>query len=373
MPSKRPRLVHVITSLKQGGAETVLSQLVSGLQPTLNQTVIYFYDGPLRASIESAGIKCIQIKAWGGYANPLFFFRLAYALSQQRPQCIHTVLWSANFLGLIAATWLGIPCVSSMHTVVEHEGKLRTWLDRLMPLHPIKTVAVAPIIARSLRAHKKCTPEQLITIPNGIDVEKVQLLSKQPVPIPLPCSQETAVVFGTVGRLVPVKNYPLLIESFAALATQYPNTHLVIIGSGPQEHDLRTQIQNKKLNNRITLITGQSAYPYYRHFTCFVQPSAYEGLSLALLEAMANTLPVIVSAQYEGTHDVITNEVTGIVIPPNDSVALTQALRRIIVSPTTAEQLGAAAQLLIRKHYTSQTMVDAYAQLFTQVYQRDLE
>lgn len=368
-PAQRPRLVHVITSLKQGGAETVLCQLIAGLRNDFNQTVIYFYDGPLRAQIESQGIRCIRITAWGNYANPLFFFRLAYRISQQRPQCIHTVLWAASFLGLIVATWLGIPCVRSVHTVVEHEGKIRRWLDRLMPLCPTKIVAVSPTVARSL-AHTKYHAN-VITIPNGIDYELIQELSKQPPPIPL--STTHTLIIGTVGRLVSVKNYPLLIDSFASLVQTSPDIHLVIVGSGPQEQQLRQQVAQKKLTEHVTFVVGQRAYPYYRHFTCFVQPSAYEGLSLALLEAMSCALPVIVSAQYNNKHDVITDEITGLVIQPNNQQALTNALKQVITNPARAQQWGIAAQDLVKKEYTGTNMIAHYKELFLSVYLQELD
>lgn len=368
-PAQRPRLVHVITSLRQGGAETVLYQLVAGLRDDFDQTVIYFYDGPLRVQIEATGTKCIHITAWGSYANPLFFFRLAYRVSQQRPQCIHTVLWAANFLGLIVATWLGIPCVRSVHTVIEHEGKIRRWLDRLMPLCPTKVVAVSPTVARSL-GHTKCHTN-LLTIPNGIDYERVQELGQRVPPIPL--STTHTLIFGTVGRLVPVKNYPLLIDSFASLVPAYPNIHLVIIGSGEQEETLRKQIAERNLKAHVTIITGQQAYPYYRHFTCFVQPSAYEGLSLALLEAMSCALPVMVSAQHDNKHDVITDGVTGLVIQPNDQQALTNALRQVITNPARAQQWGIVAQELVKKEYTSSIMVKRYKELFLSVYLQELD
>lgn len=365
-------IVHFISSLHRGGAETVTLNLARELQQRgWEQTVLYIHEGPMLQELHKLGIPCQQITAPGLYLNPLMWYRLVRAVRTLQPQLISTALWAANFMGRIVGWLLGIPTVASLHAVAEHEGKVRTTIDRLMPITATKTVAVSRSIAASLVAARARGAERIMVISNGIDIAQFQAAATRAPSIPFERSEHD-IIIGAVGRLVPVKNFDLLIRVFARLADEFTDLKLLIIGTGPEEERLRALIAQQRCAARITLISGQLAAPYYQYFDMFVQPSAYEGLSLALLEALASRLPVIVTGS-DGQHEVVIPRVHGLVIAPNDTDVLEQALREYVGDPTAARELGEAGYQEVMRSYTFTRMIDAYEQLFRDVIEGSLK
>lgn len=150
-------IVHIITGLQRGGAETVLVTLVKELQTYGHrQSVIFFKDGPLRAELEQLGIDTYRVKPW----HLLSFVRTL------RPTVIHSSLWSANLIARIVGALLRIPVFCALHTVAEHSGFFRNFIDFLLPIQPQNYIAVSHTVHESydaiVPAHK------LVIIENGI-------------------------------------------------------------------------------------------------------------------------------------------------------------------------------------------------------------
>jgi glycosyltransferase involved in cell wall biosynthesis len=389
-------IVHIITTLQRGGAEACLANLLATWQQQNNNrhTVLYFRDGPTRQIIEKLGITCYQIAAPGGYANPLFLYRLLRKIKKLHPDCLHTDLWAANLLGRITAYFLSIPCISVIHIVAEHDGALRALIDRLIPITPYRYITVSESVRRSFIRKPRYALNKLVTIPNGINATQVIAAGqagKTNLLNPLPAfahaersrsmkrssgvypelcrggghgrMSENGFLIGAVGRLVDFKNYPLLIKSFSQIAPRYPQAQLMIVGSGPEETALRQLTQDLALTERVTFIVGQQAMPYYQFFDCYVQPSFYEGLSIAVLEALCFSLPVIVTSQ-DGQHDIITNNQNGLIIPSNDLNALTQALIKLIENPKLRTQLGTAGYETATTTFAIARTAQAYTKVF---------
>jgi glycosyltransferase involved in cell wall biosynthesis len=357
------KIVHVISSLHRGGAETLLLSLVRELQNRgWRQTILYIYDGPIREELELIKIPCYSLYTWGNYLNPLMWYRVFSWVILLKPNVMHTSLWAANFMGRIVGCITRIPTVASLHTVAAHEGKLRNIIDRLLPIHSRITIAVSQSIANSIVAARICKKNKIVVIPNAVDVVSLKAAAHV-IPPAVYTRQSHEWVIGSVGRLVPVKRFDLLIKVFARFAHVYPNARLLIIGSGPIEHVLRAFIAAQSCAMSITLVSHQKSAPYYRYIDCFVQCSAYEGLSLALLEALAMKLPVIVTGRHD-EHEVITHGVDGIVIPVDDEQALYDALVAMMTHPEQANIMGATGNQKMMRSYTLERMVDAYEKLF---------
>lgn len=358
------KIVHIISSLQRGGAEMALANLLTQLQTQATHAVIFFHDGPVRKRIEELGIPCIQIRAWASYANPLFFFRLLHKIKFFAPDCIHTDLWAANLLGRICAWLLKIPCVSVVHAMTEHEGKIRTWIDTVIPCTPTTYVAVSDAVQRSLHQYKRLHTAPCTVIKNGIDAKALQKSSD----VRIEKESETFLI-GAVGRLIPEKNYAILLHSFAQLAQKHAHAELMIIGSGPEEAKLKLLAKQLQIADKIHWIGNKLAHPYYQFFDCYVQPSKTEGLSIALLEALSFSLPVIVTGKQK-SHEVIQDDLHGIVIEPNDVAALTAALQTYIGQPEMRSHYGAAGYQMVTENFSMQATAQEYMKLFERVTHR---
>jgi glycosyltransferase involved in cell wall biosynthesis len=171
-------------------------------------------------------------------------------------------------------------------------------------------------------------------------------------------------VVGTVGRLVGLKNQRLLIAAMPELLDRYPDLHLVLIGTGPLEQELRAQADGLGLGERVRLTGARTdVADLTPGFDVFALPSQTEGISIALLEACATRLPVVATA-VGGNPEIVANGHTGLLVPPDDGAALAAALEQVLADPALALRLATAAAKWVREHASLQSLVATTARFY---------
>lgn len=363
------RLIHLTSSLKRGGAEAVLCELVERLDTRVfQQQVIYFHDGPHRERLHALGIITHHVQGFICCYDPLFWYRLWKILRHQKPDCLHTLLWSANITGRIMSRLLGLRCVSVWHNNVDQDGFFRNYLDRVTAGYASFHVAVSSGVFASVYQRNIIKPPQApMIITNGIDTQGVQrkVLQQAVGRLQVGLLPEHYVI-GSVGRFEPVKRYDFLLESFAQVYAACPQARLVLIGYGSQEQVLRTKATRLGLAESVMFIVGQEAYGYYPLFDCFVQSSDKEGISLALLEALSCGISAVVTT-LEHNHPVITSGVNGRLVPAGDTHALASVLLELSSDRAQRTRLGAAARIDVESSFSINKMVAQYQDVFLQL------
>lgn len=356
MNKSKRRVLHVTSSLKLGGAETILVNLIKYL-PDYEHYVIYFHDGPMREKLEELNISTYNIRGKIFRYDLFFLIEFFKRIKIIKPNVIHSLLWAANFFGALFAKITKIPVICAMHTVRAHQGILRNLFDSFYLKYANKIVAVSDNVANSFKG--KIPKNKLIIINNGVDFDDFQVIR-----LKRKINDETKKYFtiGAVGRLVKVKQFDVLIKSFANLREKYNNIKLIIIGHGPEFKNLKKLIQSLNLSSDIKLLTGQST-DYYHLFDCFVQPSKFEGLSIALLEAMAIGIPCIVTSQ-NGVHDVIENNINGIIIKPNDNQMLENALISLCENKNKRKSLANQGLFKVKEKFSIVNTAKIYGKIF---------
>lgn len=338
-------LVHFISSLEMGGAQVVLHALVENLSDHQHH-IIYIHDGPYKNRFEKMGIPVHAIPGFG----PRGFFQLMRLLRTIRPDCMHTSLWGANWLGRIAAWWYRIPCVAVLHNNSQINGMLRQTLDRFAPAAHT-TVAVSQEVQDSFDYANTCV------INNGVQRYTGTSKSKHDIGL-----RDEHFVIGSVGRFHPDKQYDLLINSFALVAKKNDNARLVLLGGGAQELYLRQLVRVLHLEEKVVFIVGQQAAPYYALFDCFILTSKNEGISMAMLEAMSRgVVPLMACA--DTSHPVIVHMSNGLLVAHNPD-AIAQAIMRIMLAVNDRKIMSAAAIETVENHFNAQQMINAYNKLF---------
>lgn len=370
--NNKKKLVHIISSLKQGGAESLLVDLIRNLDD-FEHHVIYFHDGPNRISLQALGIATYHIRGFLCLYDPLFWVRLGVLVHRLKPNCIHSSLWAANFSARILARIVRIPLVSVIHLGVHQdgkirsmqEGKLRSMVDWATFALSKQIVTVSQEIADTLKECAWVPAERIQVITNGIDIQAVcqeahqNRVSKKDIGF-----DDDALIVGCVGRFIVQKNHCLLIRSFAKSTADIKNARLVLIGFGPTEHSLRVLVDELGISHKVRFEIGKKAYGYYPLFDCFVLSSYQEGISIALLEAMCFSLPCIVTSPTK-SHEVITSGYNGLIIPSNNESMLTESLRSLLQDSVVRQKLGIAAFDTVNTAFNIQTMVKKYRKLFT--------
>lgn len=372
------RVLHITSSLKIGGAETVLVSLLRELQKGKSElifenTVLYFHTGPNLLELEKVGVPAILVQGKFYRYDPWFIIKLYKLIKNTRPAVIHSSLWMANLMARILGKFLGIPVIATVHSPVNFNNlsskflDIRDLADKLTAHWVQATVAVSASTAQQLQ-QDLINLKNVTVIPNGIEnLTECHLGVSVADKLNLPAN---SFVIGTVGRLVASKNYENLINCFANLQARYHNLILVIIGSGELELILKTQVANLKLDHKIFFVQTTQALDYYKYFDCFVQPSYYEGLSMALLEAGLFKLPVVASYNYNLKHDVLINNYSGLLINPYSSKALLElelALEKLILDPDLRTRLGENLFKTVMQDFSLAQMVNSYKNLYLKI------
>lgn len=293
---------------------------------------------------------------WQRMATYLAAMSMAAARARDHVDVIHVqqALYPAAAMALVARA-LRKPLVvrnsgSSEHGAVQLMSRLplgRTSLALIGRL--ATTVSLSPEMTAEMQA---AGFRVIHEIPNGVTLP--ERIDRQAARRALGLADATPVVLYA-GRLAREKGTSLL--SAAWLQVSVPGAQLIVVGDGPER-----RLLDGKPGVRIDGFVHDVS-PYYAAADVFVLPSESEGISNALLEAMAYGLPVVATA-VGGNQHVIANAEVGILSPPGDARALATSLEALLLDPARAQRMGAAARDHIRARWSFDAMVDAYERLY---------
>jgi glycosyltransferase involved in cell wall biosynthesis len=292
------RVLHVITGLAAGGAETQLAQLLR--HSDHHADVIALYNaGSVAAEIQTDGRAVLDL---GMRSNRQVgvLGRLVRLIRAGRYDVVHTHLYRACLYGRIAARLGGVPVVVATEHSLLSDGRLEgravsrpVWaLYRLAERCGDLTIAVSTAVHESLR--RRGIPERrLATVPNGLELGRYrfQAAARDRVRTQLGLGRHTQVV-GTVGRLHRWKNLDLALRAVAPLLG--PDRAFVVIGDGPERAALTALADRLGVADRVRFTGERLDVPeLLSALDAFVFPSANDTFGLAVIEALASGLPVV--------------------------------------------------------------------------------
>ncbi len=377
------KLLYLVGQLGLGGSERQLYLLLRSLDKTAAQAlVVVFNPSPhleLNQALEAAGVRVIQIPR-GCASVPrrmAFLFRL---FRRERPHVVHS--WTIHdnpYAGIVG--WLaGVPL---------RWGSLRgslslPWfatlprLFRWLALHSVQRILVNAASLQTELAAAGVAPGRIHILPNCVDLSDplVDCDRHEGLPV-LPADLSAlgippgAAVVGMVGNLRRVKNHALFIEAFTRLAARFPAAYAFIAGQSlPDEPALpaalTAQIASAGLAHRIILGGFRADVPaLMRRFSVLCLASDSEGTPNVILEALAAGTPVV-ATRVGGVPDVVQDGVTGLLVPPGDASALSDALSRLLANPALAQQMGAAGQARVQSDYACPAIASHLLALYRQ-------
>lgn len=295
-------------------------------------------------------------------------FKLARILKEHNVDIIHCHAHKSTVYGTVAAVLAKTPVVMAH---VHGLGRSRNFRRKLMNFLLFKKINRIVPVAESVREdvlkNNWSVPEEKITVlENSIDYGRFAdvSISKEDAKRILGLPSD-AFVFGTIGRLAPTKGLLYLIEAFPKVKEQKPSAHLVLFGDGPCRAEIEQQASNMSCRDSIHFLGHRdNIEQLLRGMDVFVLSSVAEGMPRAILEAMAAGVPCI-ATEVGGIPEIISGNNVGVLVPPKDSEALTEAMVNITnITDEKLEKQVVKAQNRVRQFYSHQVVREKVRKLY---------
>jgi glycosyltransferase involved in cell wall biosynthesis len=294
-------VIHLITTIERGGAETQLLTLVTEqIRRGKHVKIVYLKGTPaLEVDFLAAGAKVVSDLA---NRNPIFQLTHLKKVLGQGPHIIHCHLPRAE---LIAASARVNPFVVSRHNTEKFFPSAPNFVSQILSRFVIRRAFACIAISAAVRdflykENELPSGEEISIVHYGIDKSKFTFDYR-------PQFNETLIRIGTISRLVPQKNLKLLLSGFQDLCESHPGSTLEIVGKGILEEELKVFAGELSLETKLTWTPQITDVPgFFQKIDIFCLTSNYEGFGLVLLESMAAGVPIVAKAN-DATVEVLGN------------------------------------------------------------------
>lgn len=363
------------TQMATGGAQRVLLDQARWFHEHGHKvSVIFLYDkeGLHEKWQALTPVKITNLNAFRGYdkgTGNVFsllqgLLSLWSFLRREKIDVIETFTHDSNMVALPIAWLARVPVrIATHHGVIEGFPRWRELIHSWM----VNSNIANKLVAVSRKTHE-------ISLREGVREEHIEVIQNGIVPLSIENRSRFEIrkeakmdvgdlVLISVGRLVYQKAHEFLVACMPEVLKKFPNAQAWIFGEGPLRADLQSQIEQLGLSDSVKL-QGKSDHiaMYLASADVFVLPSRWEGLPIALLEAMSAGLPCV-ATKVEGVDEALIEGEHGLFVPVEDPGALAQAILQLLGASEVRNRMGAAARRHISTFYTVDRMCDRYLEL----------
>lgn len=372
------RIAFVVHSLRVGGIERSVTRIVNGLDPNQFAPAIICMDrkGPA-ANWLQRDIPIVEVcKRNGNDGRALR--RLASCLRTQRIDLVQSHNWGTLLETVLARKLARVP-----HHIHAERGTVLGSVTAAGLRHRLRARAMAAALksvdqvisnAHSVadRVQQRCgyPARRIEVIPNGTprvdhhgrrrDRHAIRMRLGIPA---------AATVIGSVGRLAAVKGFDTALKAFAEVLRRHPDTHLILVGDGPELPSLRAALSHMPVPDRVHLVGHRDqVLPWYAAMDLYMNSSRSEGLSQSIIEAMSMGLPILATDVGDNGHLVGTgSEACGLICPPDSAAELARAMQRLQENLSLRSQFSRSAIRSHAKYYSEERFHNRIEQLYCRV------
>jgi glycosyltransferase involved in cell wall biosynthesis len=368
-------ILLVGTQMATGGAQKVLLDQAGWFHAQEHKvTAVFFYD---RENLyerwqSNAAFPIINLEAFRKGAGALInafsllggLFRLWKLIRREKPQVMEMFTHDTNMLVLPLAWLAGVPVrIPTHHGMIDGFPRWRERIHTWMVNHLSQGIVAVSDLTMKKALEEGIRAEKIIVIPNGIVPVAVDEVNRSEVRAQMGVGEKDILLLS-VGRLVYQKAHEYLVAAMPAVLKENPNVKVGVCGDGVLRADLERQIQSLGLEKQINLLGMQAdVTKYLAAADVFVLPSRWEGLPIALLEAMSAGLPVI-ATRVEGVDEVVEEGMHGILVKPESTEELVKAILQLSRDTTQRQRMGKAARLRVLNSFTVDRMCERYLNVF---------
>lgn len=372
-PDRPLRIFHLIKSLGRGGAEMLLPE---GLRFADRERFTYGYGyflpwkDAMVGSLREQGADVTCFSARSNAAILASTRRVAAHLEGWGADLVHCHMPMAGVVGRVAAKLAGIPVVYTEHNLFERFHPVSRRLNHLTWRWQEEVIAVSGDVAESIRTHAPASVPVKVVL-NGIDVETFRrdgvdgggVRAELGIPADVP-------VVGAVAVFREQKRLDDWLEAAHILRARIPATRFVLIGDGPLRAELEGRVRRLALEDAVHFPGLQEdVRPYLAAMDVYMISSLFEGLPLALLEAMSMECAVV-STAVGGIPEVIRDGRNGFLVETGRPQRLAGAVARLLESPDTARRCAAEARRTVQERFSMARMTRELESTYVDVLHR---
>lgn len=343
------RFLHIVEDLGIGGTERLLEGLLPRLKVHGHDVMVFslWGEGPIAESLRKKGVE-VRNQSLSNYWNPVQIAALNRSIRKLQPDIIHSHGSFANvFAGFAASLLRGVPLLIHHHTEWTGDHPWRqVFAEKWAAGRADRILSVSRAVARSVIEEGIGSERKVEVLYNGVDLQRFPFRKR---------SVGGGIV--SVGSLVPHKGQEVLIRAMTDIRSRVPDSTLTIVGDGSERARLERLSDELDMKGAVRF-TGRVADvgEYLSDADLFALPSLErEGLGISILEAMASGLPVV-ATECGGIVEIVENERNGLLVPPGDSAALSNALLRLMQERELSVRMAENARDRVEKEFTLEKM-----------------
>ena len=365
--TKPLRVMFLATSLPVGGAETLLVNLVRGMDRSRFAPEIVCLKEPGPLGEELAAEMPVHSRLLRGKYDLRVLPRLWRLLRSRQADAVVTVgAGDKMFWGRVAARLAGTPVVASaLHSTGWPDGVGR--LNRLLTRWTDAFIAVADNHAQFLVDFEHFPAAKVHTIYNGVDTRRFAPHDAQEVRKSLGFTANTPVV-GILAALRPEKNHELFLRGARQILTERPDVRFVVVGDGPRRAELESLAAELGVADAVRFVGSRSDVPdLLAAIDILALTSHNEASPVSILEALSCGRPVVAS-RVGSVAETVVDGTTGLLFPAGDEAAYVAATLRLVEDPELRRQFGAAGRELVESQWSLASMIAGYQDLIAGIY-----
>jgi glycosyltransferase involved in cell wall biosynthesis len=367
------RVFHLIKGLGRGGAETLLSE---GLRFADRERFEYGYGyflpwkDALVDDLKAQGAEVHNFRSRNPGEMFIHIPRVSRHLHKWGADLLHCHLPTAGIVGRLAGKIARVPVIYTEHNLLERyhwltrSGNRRTW--RMQN----QVIAVSNEVLASVE-YNALNSVPVRVIQNGVDINSFSRHLSAGVPVREQWSIPLdAPVVGTVAVFTAKKKLDEWLRVASEVHEKNPEVHFLIVGDGP----LRSELDTLKLDlglRQVVHFVGlqEDVRSFLTAMDVYLMSSQYEGLPIALLEAMAMELPVVATA-VGGVPEVVKEGKTGFLVPAGRPGELAAAAKKLLEDPDMGQAMGRAGRTMVKEKFSMERMVRQTEEVYLEVLEK---
>ena len=369
MSSSKPlRIFHILSNPMVGGIEGMLVKVIPLVDPDKYDMRIVNMRNESKAYElwDKAGVRYHKLPTPGKLLLDRVY-GLAKLLRQEKVDVVEIHGLRANIIGRLAATFAGVPIILTSTLSTDDWRKwYHVWLDRLTGWAVNGWIPNSKACKQSLIEREKLCDKKIHVIYDGIDIScwtrNPQKTSNKSLRSQWGYDED--IIFATIANLRLDKGVQFLIEAIPLILKKHGNSRFVIAGGDWMGGKLQNRARELRIDYAVKFLGFQKDIKeIYESVDAVILPSLREGLPICLIEAMSMELPVIATA-VSGTPELVEDGITGILVPPKDPEAISNAVIEICSNIEMHKQMGLAGRKRVCELFTIERMIEQHLEYY---------